>query len=287
MAVPQPFPYQGSKRKLAPAILAYLPATMDRLVEPFAGSAALALLALSQKRVQRVLLNDLNEPLMRLWGAILHTPEKLAQDYAHLWTTQLPDTKAFYGQVRQAFNQQHCPEQLLYLLARCVKASVRYNTQGEFNQSADHRRKGMQPDTMQKHILTASALLHQRTMLQASDYHAILQQVTPTDIVYLDPPYQGVSQKRDPRYLQGLDFNSFITALDDLNRRNIPYLLSYDGKTGAKTYGIALPESLGLRKVELQAGRSSQATLLGRHEETVEALYISPALYERQSLAKA
>jgi DNA adenine methylase len=33
--------------------------------------------------------------------------------------------------------------------------------------------------------------------------------------------------------------------------------------------------------VELEAGRSSQATLLGRAEVTVESLYLSPALAER------
>jgi DNA adenine methylase len=40
---------------------------------------------------------------------------------------------------------------------------------------------------------------------------------------------------------------------------------------------------LGLHLVELDAGRSSQATLLGRAEVTVESLYLSPALAERLS----
>jgi DNA adenine methylase len=35
---------------------------------------------------------------------------------------------------------------------------------------------------------------------------------------------------------------------------------------------------LNLTLVEIEAGRSSQATLLGREEMTVESLYLSPAL---------
>lgn len=38
MKVPQAFPYQGSKRNLAPAILRYFPDGTGTLIEPFAGS---------------------------------------------------------------------------------------------------------------------------------------------------------------------------------------------------------------------------------------------------------
>ena len=38
---PQLVQYQGSKRKLAPQILPYMPQSIDRLVEPFSGMAAI------------------------------------------------------------------------------------------------------------------------------------------------------------------------------------------------------------------------------------------------------
>jgi DNA adenine methylase len=41
-----------------------------------------------------------------------------------------------------------------------------------------------------------------------------------------------------------------------------------------------LPAKLRLTLVEIEAGRSSQATLLGRDEMTVESLYLSSALAE-------
>jgi DNA adenine methylase len=53
------------------------------------------------------------------------------------------------------------PDYFLYLLARCVKGSVRYNANGEFNQSPDNRRKGMRPDFMRSNIIAVSMLMNQ------------------------------------------------------------------------------------------------------------------------------
>lgn len=94
----------------------------------------------------------------------------------------------------------------------------------------------------------------------------------------MDPPYQGVCDTRDNRYLSGIDFNSFVDAIDSLNRRGIDFLISYDGTCGSKHYGKDLPEELGLHKVLLKAGLSSQSTLLGRKDVTYEALYTSKGL---------
>lgn len=287
MPVPHPIPYQGSKRYLAPRILQYFPADVRRLVEPFAGSAALSLGAAQSGKTRQFWLNDINAPLIDLWRSILYTPDALANRYALLWTAQLGQERAYYDLVRARFNLTQRPYYLLYLLARCVKAAVRYNAAGEFNQSPDNRRKGRQPESMRQDILAASALLRDGTMLTAEDYRAVLPRTTPNDLVYLDLPYQGVCATRDPRYFKGIDEDQFVCALADLNMRGIPYLLSYDGKTGktgSKQYGKALPSSLQLEWVELDAGRSSQATLLGRDDRTVESLYLSPALLEKLAI---
>ena len=95
------------------------------------------------------------------------------------------------------------------------------------------------------------------------------------------PPYQGVCGERDPRYLKAVLFDEFVEMLDTLNARDISYLVSYDGRTGDKIHGRQLPKHLNLHLVELEAGRSSQATLLGRNEVTFESLYLSPVLAER------
>jgi len=95
----------------------------------------------------------------------------------------------------------------------------------------------------------------------------------------MDPPYQGVSNTRDNRYFSGVAYDDFSEALKILNKRNIDYLISYDGECGNKLYGKDLPESLHCKKILLNAGISTQETLLGRKSTTYESLYISNSLY--------
>lgn len=278
MRVPHPIPYQGSKRGLAHAILACLPPSVERLIEPFAGSAAVSLAAASAGQAAAFVLNDLHAPLMQLWAAIIEQPHDLADQYEQLWHAQQGQERAFYNHVRDQFNRTQQPAHLLYLLARCVKAAVRYNAHGHFNQSPDHRRKGTHPATLRRQIVATAQLLARRTTLTTGDYRAALGVARTTDLVYLDPPYQGVRHGQDRRYVRGLAEDEFVAALAQLNARAIPFIVSYDGRTGAKTFGPPLPDRLNLARIELAAGRSSQATLLGRADHTYEALYLSPAL---------
>jgi DNA adenine methylase len=271
-----PIPYQGSKRNLAVEILRYFPPKFAALYEPFAGSAAITIAAAANGLGEYYHINDLNKPLMDLWCAIIETPQQIAAQYETLWNRQLDDPRSFYDQVRADFNRTGRPDLFLYLLARCVKGSVRYNSQGEFNQSPDNRRQGMKPETMRLQILGASYYLKGKTTISSMNYRDILDKATPADLVYMDPPYQGVCGNRDTRYLQNVQYCEFVQALDGLNRRGIRYLVSYDGRTGDKTHGKRLPDELNLTLIELYAGRSSQATLLGRNDVTIESLCLSP-----------
>ena len=254
---------------------------MNRLIEPFAGSGALSLYMAYHHLADQFVFNDINAPLIQLWDEIINSPEMLANKYEQLWYAQLGRERTYYDSIRTRFNKTYRPYYFLYLLARCVKASVRYNAQGEFNQSPDNRRKGRNPKTMRQDIFGASLLLKNHTYLLSIDYRKVLELATPHDVVYMDPPYQGVQNTADPRYLKGIDHQDFVDALNDLNQRNIAYMVSYDGRTGKKSFGNQLPASLNLKHIEINAGRSSQSTLLGRNQMTYESLYLSGVLVER------
>jgi DNA adenine methylase len=127
---------------------------------------------------------------------------------------------------------------------------------------------------MRDEILNAHYLLSKRATAVCADFEDAITEAGPEDLVYMDPPYMGVTNGHHKRYHQGLARERLIAVLEDLVRRRVPYVLSYDGRTGDRTYGEALPPELG-RRIELHAGRSSQETLNGRHLDTVESLYIS------------
>lgn len=276
--LPQPIPYQGSKRLLAPKILSNFPDHVPRLVEPFAGSAAISTAVAVRGMADRFWINDAHVPLIHLWREIIFRPEEIAQAYEELWRAQLGQEREFFDEVRTRFNKTGAPSDFLYLLARCVKAAIRFNSNGEFNNTPDNRRKGARPSEMRRRIVGASSLLKSVTRLTSWDYKKVLARCTTEDLVYMDPPYQGVCGPRDQRYLPKFDHDEFCEELDRLNRRGILFVVSYDGRTGSKTFGQPLPASLGLKRLEIMAGRSTQATLLGRSDVTYESLYLSPAL---------
>lgn len=235
----------------------------------------------SQRLAKRFVINDINKPLSRLWEMIIQDPRKLSDQYEAIWKNQLGREMDFFNEVRSEFNQSHREDHFLFLLARCVKAAVRYNSRGEFNQSPDPRRKGMIPTTMRGNLLATSALLKGKIRVFSIDYVELCRKAKTQDVIYMDPPYQGVCTSRDNRYSSSLAYHHFVTALREMNERGMSYIVSYDGRTGDKTYGDPLPDDLDLTLVELEAGRSSQATLLGRDHMTVESLYLSPQLMMR------
>jgi DNA adenine methylase len=278
--VPHPIPYQGSKRRLASAILSFAPpGRFKRMVEPFAGSAAVTLAAAKTNLCDEFLLADALRPLADLWTEVIERPRLLSSEYRDLWESQFAGHAIDrYNEIRTDFNRKHKPAMLLFLLARCVKNAVRFGPSGRFNQSADKRRTGTHPDTMEREIAGAHELLNGRCTVQCGDFRAVLAQARQTDIIYMDPPYQGTSEGRDRRYFQGVPRRAIINLLDDLNKRGIQYILSYDGHCGDKIYGEPLPSTLNAQRVLLNVGRSSQATLNGKSAETVESVYVSAGL---------
>ena len=273
--LPHPIQYQGSKRNLAPVILRYFPKGIGRLVEPFAGSAAISIAAAAKGLVQKFWLNDLNKPLAELLKLIAENPEELSAFYGLLWNQQHPDSIQHFYRVRDEFNRTQDPRLFLYLLSRCVKGSIRYNSEGVLNQSPDKRRQGARPETMRKNIMGVAYLLQGKSEFTSLDYREILNTTGQTDLIYMDPPYQGVCGNRDARYYSGIRHEEFIDALEKLTAKKHLFIISYDGRRGDKTFGELLPEALNMTRIEIEAGRSSQSTLLGLDEVTFESLYLS------------
>lgn len=286
MKLPHPIPYQGSKRNLADQILRMFPEKFDNLIEPFAGSAAITIASAYYFKANSFIVNDINQPLISLWDTIINDPKSMVKSYYDIWHGQLGNEEAYYYEIRDKFNDTKQPEYLLFLLAKCVKAAVRYNAQGSFNQSPDKRRLGRNPSLMRDDILRVSQLLEGKIQLHSTDYQNILDLATAGDLIYMDPPYQGTGVNGGFNYAGNIEFDNFVFSLFELNNNNVPYILSYDGRTGDKTYGNSLPDNLNLTKIEINAGRSSQATLLNRSEITYEAVFLSPALVLKIDLQK-
>ena len=191
----------------------------------------------------------------------------MVADYSKVWNEQFvyeQGSVAHYYKVRDDFNRgDQSPANMLYLLARCVKGSVRYGSNGLFNQSPDKRRNGTSPKTLKSNVDAISYYLKGRTEFLSQDYREVLELTRPGDVVYMDPPYQGVSNVRDSRYFSGVEFDDFVEAIDRLNRRGVDFLISYDGN------GTGLTESA-----------SQGRTLESKHSVRQERGYLRGSVYQ-------
>lgn len=280
--IPHPIPYQGSKRNLASRIMSYADYPYKTLYEPFAGSAAVSIFAASNNLAEHFVIGDSFSELIELWKLIVNQPEVVSKQYAAIWEGQKEGDFEYFYNVRSKFNKERDPAILLYLIARCVKNAVRFNKKGEFTQSADKRRKGTKPERMKASIFSVSQLLKGRVEFYKGDFSEVIKASTQNDLVYLDPPYQGTTYGRDKRYFHQLDKEHLYSELRVLNKRRVKFLLSYDGFLGNKAYGEELPEDIDAKRILLDAGRSSQATLSGKKDVTVESLYISKYILRKQ-----
>ena len=279
-ALPHPIPYQGSKRKLAPVISRYLPRSVATFYEPFAGSAAMTIYAAYHGLADRFVVADSLAPMVTLLRSIVEEPERTTDRYRRVWEGQKEGGHDFFNEVRDRYNADGNPIDLLYLICRCVKNAVRFNRGGHFTQSVDKRRLGMHPNKMRAAVLGVSSILRDRVEFRLGDWQETSAAAGPEDFVYMDPPYLGTSIGRDKRYHQQLMQEDLVVGLENLRLRSVPFALSYDGMTGGREYGPPLPDKLGLTRLLLHAGTSSQSTLSGRNEETVESLYVTPGLAE-------
>lgn len=284
MKTPHLVQYQGSKRNIAPDILHYFPYRFNRLIEPFCGTAAVSILTAIENRTNSFILNDINRALINMLQFAINEPDTLAYQYQEIWNGQFQDDTNnvdYFNIMREKFNLNPEPALMLFMLARVVKGAVRYNNSGQMNQSCDKRRKGTKPSIVTANAIEISKLLKNKTEFFSLDYKEVLKMAVPGDLVYMDPPYQGTSNTRDDRYFQGVNFDDFVNSLEELNRRNIDFIVSYDGKTGDKKHGKDLPIELELTHLFIDAGTSSQSTLLGKNEKTYESLYLSRNIAEK------
>lgn len=279
--IPHPIPYQGSKRNLAEKICTLLPDGINTLYEPFAGSAAITIYAAHHNMAKEFVIADSLPELIELWREIIENPTKTAQRYECIWSGNIDNSPSYFNEVRERFNSSRDPVDLLYLIVRCVKNAVRFNRNGAFTQSSDKRRLGTNPKKMSVSIHSVSSLLKGRTRVICGDFKKTIEDAGINDFVYMDPPYHGTTYGKDKRYFTQLERESLIDGISGLNAKSIPFLLSYDGMTGDTVYGEPLPDNLEMRRLLIDAGRSSQATLNGNHSTTFESLYVSKNITHR------
>lgn len=208
---PRPFlQWAGSKRELAPQILAHIPPTWNRetdlYVEPFLGSGAV-FFALQP---ERALLYDTNADLINtfwsvqnIWEGVISTLQAWIDNYR-----TSADPASFYLEARELFNSNrggsHERAALLIFLNRtCFNGLYRVNQAGLFNTPWGHNPKAGFPSA--DALRACSVLLNSKWIqIRAASFTTLPERPSWTPwghlgkvLIYCDPPYVPISKTSD------------------------------------------------------------------------------------------
>ena len=264
--VPSLLKWTGSKRNQAVRIAELVP-YYDRYFEPFLGGGALLYFLGGPGSVG----GDIFAPLISFWKMVRDEPEHLIADYAKQWASLWADLPGYYYVVRDRFNQDQKPEDLNFLMRTCVNGIIRLNKKGDFNNSFHLSRRGMHPERFANivHLWTDRLI---NIDFRVADFEETTSEAGPGDFVYFDPPYAG----NKDRYIADLDLDRFFRVLDDLNRKDVKWALSFDGSRGQTAYGEGIPEYIYKRRKSLNSGYSAVSKVLnGPVEMVTESLYLN------------
>jgi DNA adenine methylase len=226
----QPFlKWAGGKRQLVPEIRKYVPHKFKLYFEPFVGAGAV----LFDLQPQAALINDANEELVNCYRVIKKDPEGLI---AH--ARQHRNTKEYFYSLRsldrepgfKSLSALERASRIIFLNKTCYNGLFRVNSQGQFNVPFG---KYTNPVIVDEIVIRAVSRFFNEARVEVSneDFEVALSGAGRGDFVYLDPPYDPLS---DTSSFTGYNLNSFgrneqqrlQRVCDDLTRRGCKVLLS-------------------------------------------------------------
>lgn len=259
--------WSGSKRSQAYKIAEFAPKEYGEYYEPFVGGGSV-MYAMNPKHG---ICADKCEPLIGIWKMIQTNPNQLADYYEEKWNLLQSVGQSIYYTTRAEFNLYHKPEDLLFITRTCTNGLIRFNQGGEFNNSFHITRPGINPDKLRDILFDWQSHIHNIEFI-SGDYHDTTESAKEGDFIYLDPPYFHTKGQ----YYGGIDYAQLLEYLDNLNRRGVKYILSYDGVQGSASNIVNIPKKLYKRHEMIYSGNSSFKRVIGKETVDVyESLYLN------------
>lgn len=263
----------GGKRQLLPQILPLIPKRMTAYCEPFLGGGAV-LFALQPRRA---LVNDLNQDLITVYRVIKENADALIE---HL--SRHENTPEYFYRIRDldrdreayaALSDVEKASRLLYLNKTCYNGLFRVNASGAFNSPYGHYRR---PNIVNEQTIRGVSRYFNSCDITffSEDFAAVLDRVPRGGFVYLDPPYDPVS---DTASFTGYNRGGFgreeqvrlKACCDALTARGVRFLLS----NSATPFIRELYSSYHVSIVQARRAVNSVASRRGAIEEVLVRNY--------------
>lgn len=220
----------GGKRQLLDTLRPLLPKTINKYCEPFVGGGAM----LFDLQPQKALINDINSDLMLVYKVIQNNVDDLISRLERFTNS----SDEFY-EVRD-WDRDHTKYEnmsdvekaarIIYLNKTCYNGLYRVNNAGEFNSPFGNYKN---PNIVNEPVLRAVNAYFNAADISFSviDYAELLYSLKRGTFVYLDPPYDPLS---DTSNFTGYSKGGFTKedqiklreCCDELNRRGVRFMLS-------------------------------------------------------------
>ncbi len=200
-----PIKSQGIKTKLVPWIQSIVPSDFDGAwIEPFMGTGAVAF----NVAPRRAILCDTNPHLVNFYSGVASgeiTPEVVKEFLDREGKILLSKGEDHYYLVRDRFNSEHSPLDFLFLNRAGFNGMIRFNRKGGFNIPFCRKPQRFAQSYTTKiinQVSWVSKLIKMKEFtFKCQDFNKTIEEATPTDIIYCDPPYIG----RHVDYYNGWD----------------------------------------------------------------------------------
>lgn len=214
--------WAGSKTRILPILVEYMPVNYDRYIEPFCGSMSLFV----KVNPKSSIMGDINQDLINFYLQLKDNHSEIAAK-----VFSLARTKEEYYRVR-ALDQEKMTSldravRFFYLNRHCFNGVYRANLKGQFN--VPFGSKLAEIPTAEE--LAGFAKSIQATEFLNCDFEATVAKAGEGDLVYLDPPYAGTEAKDrgeyGPNSFKSFDIDRLGVCLRSASERGAKVLLSY------------------------------------------------------------
>lgn len=259
----------GGKRQLLDEITPLLPKRITTYCEPFLGGGAVFFSIQPSKAI----VNDLNGDLITVYETIRDDVDTLIESLK-----KHENTPEYFYTIRdidrdkegyRALPKAEKASRLIYLNKTCFNGLFRVNSSGEFNSPFGHYKN---PNIVNEPVLRAVSKYFKTGNIAffSEDFADTLQKVGKGGFVYLDPPYDPVSDTSSfTGYNKGgFDRNEQIRlkeCCDELTRRGVKFMLS----NSATEFIKELYKGYEITIVKAKRAINADATKRGAIEEVL------------------
>ena len=254
---PAPFKTQlikwiGNKQRVGHEIAAHFPSRYRTYFEPFLGSGAV----LGTIRPHDAVGSDSLKPLIEIWATLCSSPATLVEWYRDrydLLQNAVDRTEAYMG-IRDSYNADPNPADLLFLSRSCYGGLMRFRLDGHMTAAAGAH-EPISPRSFEQRV-RAWVERTRGTLFAHLDFREAMSKAGDGDVVYCDPPY--VDTQSILYGAQRFSLDELFFAIDAARARGAKVALSLDGtkRSGDKQVPVQLPSGLFEREATINCGYS-------------------------------